>query len=96
MPAHPYGRGMDWAGIVQTDGLALRDQVGRAYDDAMPGVLVGTTGGLTDLQGLGYIAGAALLLAPTSRPHFRRRPPPPEKPPDPAPPGEPEAVQPSP
>ena len=65
------GRTVDWTG----DGSAqLRAQIGQAYGDAMPGVLVGTTGGLTDLQALSYIAGAALLLAPASRPHFRRRP----------------------
>jgi hypothetical protein len=64
------GRTVDWTG----DGSAqLRAQIGQAYGDAMPGVLVGTTGGLTDLQALSYIAGAALLLAPASRPHFRRR-----------------------
>jgi hypothetical protein len=65
------GRSVDWTG----DGSAqLRAQIGNAYGDAMPGLLVGTTGGLTDLQVLGYIAGAVLLLAPASRPHFRRRP----------------------
>jgi hypothetical protein len=64
------GRRVDWTG----DGSAqLRAQIGQAYGDAMPDLLVGTTGGLTDLQALSYIAGAALLLAPASRPHFRRR-----------------------
>ncbi len=85
------GRGVDWAGAVQPGSIALRTQVGQAYDDAMPGLLVGTAGGLTDLQALGYIAGAVLLLAPASRPHFRRRPPPAD--PEAAPPGDPETVR---
>jgi hypothetical protein len=70
------GRGIDWTSSLPEDSVRLRAQVGQAYGDAMPGVLVGTTGGLTDLQALGYIAGAALLLTPVSHPHFRRRPPP--------------------
>jgi hypothetical protein len=74
------GRGVDWTSSLPEDSVGLRARAGQAYGDAMPGVLVGTTGGLTDLQALGYISGAALLLAPASRPHFRRRPPPP--PPD--------------
>ncbi len=68
------GRNVDWTGGVEPTGDQLRTQISRAYGEAMPGLLVGTTGGLTDLQALGYIAGAALLLAPASRPHFRRRP----------------------
>ena len=46
--------------------------VGQAYGDAMPSVLVGAVGGLTDLQVLGYIAVSVLLALPVVRPYFRR------------------------
>jgi hypothetical protein len=74
------GRRVDWSSSVEPSNTQLRAQVGRAYGAAMPGLLVGTTGGLTDLQALGYIAGAVLLLAPASRPHFQRREPAPVTP----------------
>ena len=39
----------------------------------MPGWVAGLGGGLTDLQSLGYIAVAVLLVAPASREYFRTR-----------------------
>jgi hypothetical protein len=70
------GRGVDWTATLPGGSATLRAQIGEAYGDATPALLVGATGGLTDLQVLSYIAGAALLVAPASRPHFRRRSPP--------------------
>jgi hypothetical protein len=69
------GRNANWAIGLEGANDQLIAQLGQAYAEAMPGVLVGATGGLTDLQSLGYIAVAVLLLVPASHPHFRRRPP---------------------
>jgi hypothetical protein len=68
--------GVDWSAVTAEPSAVVRARAGQAYADAMPGVLAGTTGGLTDLQAVSYLVGTTLLLAPASRPHFRRRPPP--------------------
>jgi hypothetical protein len=67
------GRQVNWTSSIEDASVGLRSQIGQAYGDAMPGSLVGTTGGLTDLQALSYLAGAGLLLSRSSRQHFRRR-----------------------
>lgn len=67
-----FGRNVDWT--VGTDASAsVTGNVAQAYSDALPGWLVGLAGGLTDLQALGYIAVAILLLAPASQQYFRTR-----------------------
>jgi len=67
-----FGRNIDWT--VGTDTPAsLTGNVAQAYSEALPGWLVGLAGGLTDLQALGYIAVAILLLAPASQEYFRTR-----------------------
>jgi hypothetical protein len=78
------GRSANWTVSVSNPSEELARQVGQAYSDAMPPTLVGTTGGLTDLQSLGYIAVAVLLLVPVSNAYFRRRAP--AAPPPPGPP----------
>jgi hypothetical protein len=69
-----FGGNVNWsvASGQHADPL-LADQVARAFSDAMPSWLVGLGAGLTDLQSLGYIAVAALLIAPVSREYFRTR-----------------------
>jgi hypothetical protein len=62
---------VDWAGAVGR-GAGSVASVGQAYADAMPSVLVGAVGGLTDLQVLGYIAVSVMLALPVVRPYFRR------------------------
>ena len=68
-----FGEHLDWTVAASHRSDRLAGEVGRAYGDAMPGWLVGLSGGLTDLQALGYIAVAVLLTVPASRPYFRRR-----------------------
>jgi hypothetical protein len=68
------GRDADWTMNVAQPSDQLSAQVGQAYAQSLPGVLVGASGGLTDLQSLGYIAVAVLLLLPSARAHFRRSP----------------------
>jgi len=63
---------VDWAGAVGEGGVSSAASVGQAYGDAMPSWLVGSVGGLTDLQVLGYIAVSVLLALPVVRPYFRR------------------------
>jgi hypothetical protein len=68
------GSSVDWAATASNSNEGLASAVSHAYSDALPVVLSGTTGGLTDLQCLGYIAVAVLLLVPASNDYFRRRP----------------------
>jgi hypothetical protein len=68
-----FGAHVDWTVAVTDRSDQLTGEMGRAYGEAMPGWLVGLSGGLTDLQVLGYIAVAVLLTVPASRPYFRRR-----------------------
>jgi hypothetical protein len=68
-----FGQHVDWAGDVGNQSEGLAAQVGQAYGEAMPGWLVGATGGLTDLQALGYIAVSIFLALPVARPYFRTR-----------------------
>jgi hypothetical protein len=67
-----FGQRVDWVGAVGQGGTGLAASVGQAYGDAMPSWLVGSIGGLTDLQVLGYIAVSVLLALPVVRPYFRR------------------------
>ena len=67
-----FGQRVDWAGAVGDGGIGSAASVGQAYGDAMPSWLVGSVGGLTDLQVLGYIAVSVLLALPLVRPYFRR------------------------
>jgi hypothetical protein len=67
-----FGSSVDWSATAGHADLA-GDAVAQAFADAMPGWFVGLGGGLTDLQALGYIAVAVLLLAPSSREYFRTR-----------------------
>jgi hypothetical protein len=67
-----FGQNVNWAAGQRMD-PALSGQVAQAFSEAMPSWLVGLGGGLTDLQSLGYIAVAALLIAPASREYFRTR-----------------------
>lgn len=67
-----FGQRVDWAGAVGHGGIGSAASVGQAYGDAMPSWLVGSVGGLTDLQVLGYIAVSVLLALPVVRPYFRR------------------------
>ena len=67
-----FGQRVDWAGAVGHGGISSAASVGQAYGDAMPSLLVGAVGGLTDLQVLGYIAVSVLLALPVVRPYFRR------------------------
>jgi hypothetical protein len=67
-----FGQRVDWAGAVGHGGIGSAASVGQAYGDAMPSWLVGSIGGLTDLQVLGYIAVSVLLALPVVRPYFRR------------------------
>jgi hypothetical protein len=67
-----FGQRVDWAGAVGQGGIGSAASVGQAYGDAMPSWLVGSVGGLTDLQVLGYIAVSVLLALPVVRPFFRR------------------------
>lgn len=66
------GQRVDWTGAVGHGGIGSAASVGQAYGDAMPSWLVGSIGGLTDLQVLGYIAVSVLLALPVVRPYFRR------------------------
>jgi hypothetical protein len=68
-----FGGSVDWTVAAEHTGPALDGQVAQSFGDAMPGWLVGIGGGLTDLQTLGYIAVAILLLAPASLEYFRTR-----------------------
>jgi hypothetical protein len=68
-----FGGGVDWGVAGGETASALDGEVAQAFGDAMPGWLVGLGGGLTDLQVLGYIAVAALLLLPASVEYFRTR-----------------------
>jgi hypothetical protein len=68
------GSTVDWAAQASDPNEGLAAAVSRAYADALPVVVSGTTGGLTDLQCLGYIAVAVLLLVPASNDYFHRRP----------------------
>jgi hypothetical protein len=67
-----FGQRVDWAGAVGHGAIGSAASVGQAYGDAMPSWLVGSVGGLTDLQVLGYIAVSVLLALPVVRPYFRR------------------------
>lgn len=69
-----FGEHLDWTVAASHRSDRLAGEMGQAYGEAMPGWLVGLSGGLTDLQVLGYIAVAVLLTVPASRPYFRRRP----------------------
>ena len=61
------------AGGVTHPSEGVTAAVGQVYGEAMPGWLVGATGGLTDLRALGYIAVAVFLALPVAQPYFRRR-----------------------
>lgn len=67
------GRNVRWTVNVDHASAALVGEVAQSYSDAMPSWLVGLAGGLTDLQTLGYIAVAVLLLMPASQEYFRSR-----------------------
>jgi hypothetical protein len=68
-----FGRNIEWTAGVENASASLTHDISQAYGDAMPSWLVGLGGGLTDLQALGYIAVAILLLAPASQEYFRTR-----------------------
>jgi len=68
-----FGGNVNWAVAAGHGDATQSAAVSQAFSDAMPAWLVGLGGGLTDLQSLGYIAVAALLLAPASRQYFRTR-----------------------
>jgi hypothetical protein len=67
-----FGAHVDWTVAAGDRTDLLASQMGQAYGQAMPGWLVGLSGGLTDLQVLGYLAVAILLSVPAVRPYFRR------------------------
>jgi hypothetical protein len=68
-----FSRHVNWSVAAGHADAMLTNQVAQAVGDAMPSWLVGLGGGLTDLQALGYIAVAILLLAPASMEYFRTR-----------------------
>ena len=68
-----FGQHVDWAADTGNQSEGISAQVGQAYGESMPGWLVGATGGLTDLQALGYIAIVIFLALPVAQPYFRRR-----------------------
>ena len=68
-----FGQDVRWSVAAGHDSPATNAAVAQAFRDAMPDWFVGIGGGLTDLQSLGYLAVAALLVAPTSREYFRTR-----------------------
>jgi hypothetical protein len=68
-----FGGNVDWSVAAGHSDPALADAVARAFAEVMPGWLAGLGGGLTDLQSLGYIAVAVLLVVPVSREYFRTR-----------------------
>jgi hypothetical protein len=68
-----FGRSVNWSVASGHADALLTDAVGQAFADAMPSWLVGLGGGLTDLESLGYLAVAALLVLPASREYFRTR-----------------------
>jgi hypothetical protein len=76
------GSQANWTRSVDGASAQLTAEVGRAYANAVPGLMVGATGGFTDLQSLGYLAVTVLLLVPASRRYFRPR----SSPPTPTPP----------
>jgi hypothetical protein len=67
------GRNANWTINVSNADERLANQIGQAYSDAIPSWLVGTSGGLTDLQALCYVIVAVLLLLPASNAFFRRQ-----------------------
>jgi hypothetical protein len=67
-----FGRNIDWT-VGSDTPASLTGNVAQAYSEALPSWLVGLAAGLTDLQALGYIAVAILLLAPASQEYFRTR-----------------------
>jgi hypothetical protein len=78
-----FGATVDWGVATGHGDAVLANQIAAAFGEAMPAWFVGLGGGLTDLQSLGYIAVAILLLAPASSEYFRTRinaPPPPTEP----------------
>jgi len=79
-----FSRHINWTIAAGHTDAMLINQVAQAVGDAMPIWLVGLGGGLTDLQALGYIAVAILLLAPASMEYFRTRVIAPPPPPDPS------------
>ena len=68
-----FGGNVDWTVAADHATPVLGAQLAQAFDEAMPGWLVGLGGGLTDLLTLGYIAVAVLLLMPASVEYFRTR-----------------------
>ncbi len=79
-----FGANVDWDVAAGHRDPVLANQIAQAFGDAMPAWFVGLGGGLTDVQTLGYIAVAILLLAPASSEYFRTRihaPPPSTEPP---------------
>jgi hypothetical protein len=68
-----FGRNIEWTAGVENATASVTQDISQAYGDAMPSWLVGLGGGLTDLQALGYIAVAILLLHPASQEYFRTR-----------------------
>jgi hypothetical protein len=68
-----FGRNVRWTVNIDHASPQLVGTVAQSYTDAMPSWLVGLAGGLTDLQTLGYIAVAVLLLMPASKEYFRTR-----------------------
>lgn len=68
-----FGASVNWSVAAGHRDPVLAASAAQAFADAMPGWFVGLSGGLTDLTALGYIAVAALLVAPQSREYFRSR-----------------------
>lgn len=68
-----FGRNIEWTSGVENATASVSQDISQAYGDAVPSWLVGLGGGLTDLQALGYIAVAILLLHPASQEYFRTR-----------------------
>lgn len=68
-----FSQNVRWSAAAGRDDLATNAAVAQAVADTIPDWFVGLGGGLTDLQSLGYLALAVLLVLPVSREYFRTR-----------------------
>jgi hypothetical protein len=68
-----FGQNVRWSVAAGHADPLTASAVAQAFGDAMPGWFVGLAGGLTDLQSLGCLAIAVLLVLPLSREYFRTR-----------------------
>jgi hypothetical protein len=62
-----------WSAAAGHDDPVTASAVAQAFHDALPSWFVGLAGGLTDLQSLGYVVVAVLLVVPASREYYRTR-----------------------